>query len=144
MVETRSPNECWPWKGSFDRYGYPTFSYQGRKYRGNRVAYSLTKGDLGALHALHDCDNRACCNPDHLHAGDNAMNHREKVERNRQRHGDQKGTANSQSVINDDMVRLIREKLNSGISVRKTALELGIGRGIVSNISCGRAWRHVI
>ncbi len=141
FVEIRGEDECWPWKGPLQRKGYPSFSYQGKRYRGNRVAFEIGHAkELGELYALHDCDNPWCCNPKHLHAGDNTMNLREMTERGRRRSGSCPGTKNGRALINETMVREIRATLARGVTIRETAALFGIGHGIVSNISCGRAW----
>jgi len=55
-----------------------------------------------------------------------------------------KGINHSQAKMNDDTVRKIRLLKSTGLSNREVSEELGISRGMVSNVSCGRNWSHVI
>jgi HNH endonuclease len=78
-VDTRGPDECWPWRPPVRPDGYGSFHRDGRGVPAHRVAYELEVGPVpDGLDVDHECHNRdescpggpcahrACCNPAHL------------------------------------------------------------------------------
>lgn len=61
---------CRIWQNELDEKGYGRSTYKGYSTTAHRVAYMLAKGPIQpGLVVMHDCDNLACCNPDHLLVG---------------------------------------------------------------------------
>lgn len=79
-AEQGDPDVCWPWRGSFDRYGYGTIRAsqtdgQRRRVGAHRVAYLLLRGPIPSNLVLdHLCRNRGCVNPWHLEPVTNHVN----------------------------------------------------------------------
>lgn len=59
--------DCWPWLGSVDHQGYGRLTVAGRQRRAHHLAWELCHGPVPTNHVIkRTCDNRLCCNPDHL------------------------------------------------------------------------------
>lgn len=85
---TANPNKCWEWAGGLSPNGYGVIgsSSSGDRYSAHRLAYKLTHGDIpDGLFVLHKCDNRKCCNPNHLWAGTHLENVSDMMAKHRHR-----------------------------------------------------------
>ena len=83
-VDIKGPDDCWLWIRGLDSAGYGQCYFYGRyKSTGaHRVAWELTNGPIPFDKSiLHKCDNRKCCNPNHLYVGTQADNMRDRAER---------------------------------------------------------------
>ena len=82
------PDACWPWTASTTLDGYGSFGIEGKSYRSNRLVASrlagkiLSPGDV----CMHACDNRLCCNPDHIKIGTTKDNMMDMVLKGRHHH----------------------------------------------------------
>jgi hypothetical protein len=129
-VKRGNPTECWPWLGFKERQGYGRF---GRNKLAHRVAYMLHYGPppKGSL-ICHECDNPSCCNPEHLWAGTNAENMRDKMRKGRYRAG--KGN----SKLTESQVSEIRKMRGSGSAI---GLRYGVDQSTIARIRRGVSWR---
>ncbi len=78
---------CWNWTEYCHPKGYGIFPMppRNRQIKAHRFSYELHVGPIPAgLHACHRCDNRRCCNPDHIFLGTARDNARDMVEKGRQ------------------------------------------------------------
>lgn len=128
---------CWNWKGRKSIKGYGVFCYhtgRGRtsQLRTHRISYTLTKGPIKpGEFILHSCDNKACCNPDHLRVGTNVDNIRDRLERNRIC-----GTAK----INMEIASEIRRRVFNGESKGSLSREFGISTKTIRSICKFEIW----
>jgi hypothetical protein len=130
---------CWMWRGRKSKIGYGYFDMNGRSYLAHRVSMLFTHGAVDeATDVLHKCDNPSCVNPEHLSFGTHAENMRDKVERGRQRRGSRCCAAK----LTEEQVSIIKA---AGRSVPRLVMakQFGVNRQAISNILCGRKWKHV-
>lgn len=129
---------CWEWQGAIAPTGYGQFSFEGRQQGVHRVAYQLWRGPIpDGLWVLHRCDNRPCCNPDHLFLGDAAANNSDM---------DVKGRANRVGFSRRYALRIpegdvgeIRRRYFAGEKQIPLAEAFGISQSQVSRIVRGES-----
>lgn len=136
MLSRPSPTDCWEWQGAKDPKGYGRFNVGGATRLAHRISWSLKHGEISDKALLcHKCDNRACCNPDHLYPGDHADNVRDMVSRRRFEHGER----HHSSKLTTEEVRQIRSI--NGVYQETIAGLYGISGSLVSMIKSGKTRR---
>jgi hypothetical protein len=77
---------CHIWQASLNRQGYGQMSFRGRPAGVHRLAWILKHGPIArGLYVCHRCDERRCCNPDHMFLGSHTENMADMKTRNRGR-----------------------------------------------------------
>ncbi len=76
---------CHEWQKARNRHGYGIVVEPGtrRTLLAHRVAFALCHEREPRLGVLHLCHNPPCCNPAHLHEGDQKQNARDTIEAGR-------------------------------------------------------------
>ena len=139
-------NDCWEWKASKSHKGYGRFCIGDNKAKNaHRVAYILTYGDIAENQLVcHKCDNRACCNPNHLFLGTAAENTADMMRKGR---GDNKafqGDTNGNSKLTTAQVLEIRDLFTSeNISLTKLAQMFNCSSTLISHIVYRKSWKHI-
>ena len=135
---------CMEFLGTIDSYGYGVISITPSpkiKYthKTHRLMWTIYFGDPGNLIVCHTCDNRKCCNPNHLFLGTAEDNIRDKVKKNRQALGPSHGI----SKLNEESVLEIRRLSSLGVHQKEIAAKFGVHRTTIYFIVNRRTWNHV-
>ena len=132
-VQIGSPDECWLWTAS-QRNGYGNLGIGGETMYSHRVAYYLTYGiDPADQLVCHTCDNRLCCNPNHLWLGAYQDNTTDMINKNRQAKGQQL----PQTKLTEEQVLAIREDVRTQ---RVIANDYEVSQAQVGRIKRRESW----
>ena len=138
------------------RNGYGRFYYHNERALAHRISYVLFNGRINdGLLVLHECDNRKCVNPSHLHLGTYSDNMREAIQRKRALIGDlnplrlhpesiKRGSAHLMAILNEEQVIEIKQLLASGMSGTDVADIYGVAQTTISEIKLNKKWTHVL
>lgn len=140
---------CWEWTASLDEDGYGRFSSPERL--AHRFAYRFYKGEIEKdKMILHSCDNRKCCNPEHLRLGTAKDNINDCIIRGRYtipsgafKKGQQTGENNTRAKLTWEKVREMRARIKAGLpygGLQKLAEEYGISYICIQKIKANKLW----
>lgn len=117
--------------------GYAHFTHNGKLIRAHSYMYELYKGPIpkGSI-IRHSCDNRLCCNPDHLLIGTYKDNSRDAADRNRMSYGER----HPKAKLNDDKVRQIRASRQGH---QLLADKFGVTAPTIWRVRTNKIWKRV-
>lgn len=142
--KTGGPAACWNWTASL-RCGYGQIGHEADMLQAHRVAWTIHRGPIpDGKCVLHRCDNRRCCNPDHLFLGTRTDNHADMVSKGRHRSRQALGIDHVNSKLNNDLVRDMRRMHAGGATQTVIAKHFGVRQSTVWSIVNGRTWKHVV
>ena len=139
--------DCWEWTGAVNNTGYGTLSYQGQHATAHRVAAYITgitptimapKNRKASGFILHKCDNRRCCNPDHMRVGTYAENQLDAYQKRRKQQP--KGEAHANAKQTKESVILIKDLYAHGVSQEAIAKLLQVSQSGISKIILGTSY----
>jgi hypothetical protein len=119
--------------------GYGWFHHRGKADTAPRWAYRFSVGVIpSGMVIRHKCDNRLCCNPEHLEIGTVADNNSDCVSRGR--HIPNIGESNGRAKPTAEDVLNIRA---SNLTEREIACNYEIDKSTVHHIRAGHRWKHL-
>jgi hypothetical protein len=132
-------DNCWEWQGHLTK-GYGRF-HMGKSWVSHRAAYTLLVGEIpDGMHVLHRCDNRRCCNPEHLFLGTNADNMADKAAKGRV--PDMTGAKNPNSRLTEKDIEDIRALYATGTKTQKEIGKMyGVTQVCISQVVTGLHWK---
>ena len=132
------PNSgCWLWIENIDNKGYGRIQHNGKMQLAHRISYHLHIAKTNQF-VLHNCDNPCCVNPEHLYAGTQKDNMRDRSARNRC--WDQRGENGPRAKLTAKQVLEIRADSRVQHVIAK---EYGISQAEVSLIKLRKHWGHI-
>ena len=147
-VDIGTPNNCWEWQACADSTGYGRFLLEGINVLAHRVAWELAFGPIPkgeGFHGTcvcHKCDNRKCCNPNHLFLGAQKDNVHDCIAKGRKaiaRGENHRGAKLSESQI----VQIRKDYIPHKKSCAKLALEYNVAESNMSAIVRRITWVHI-
>lgn len=136
-IDIKSDKDCWEWQLHLNVGGYgQTTKAEFGTPLAHRIAFMYTNNvELASdQHLMHSCDNRKCCNPNHLSIGTQADNMRDMKEKGR-RKGIGVGADNGRAVVNQEQADEMRRiYAKGGISQEKLGKRYGLTQTAVSAI----------
>ena len=141
----RRPGGCMEW-GAGTGMGYGRFKVAGRLYSAHRLAYELVNGPIAEGEwVLHRCDNRRCCNPEHLFLGDRSANMRDCAKKGRlvqQVNPERFIFTNPSRKLEPEQVREIRRTFAAGEATKaQLSRRFGVAHRTIRSILAGTTWK---
>ena len=133
---------CWEWQRSVvQKRGYGQILFRKKMFLTHRLAYTLTKGEIpkGKI-VCHSCDNRKCCNPDHLWLGTQQDNLLDMMRKHRG--AGRNGHATNTKLCAED-VKAIRAFSKEGLSQYEIADKFGVWQSTIGQILHHKTWSWV-
>ena len=108
---------CWEWQGA-TAAGYGRVKVWRKVVSAHRLAFQLANPDVDVkgFDVCHRCDNRRCCNPEHLFKGTRSENMQDCK---------RKGRLNHTVRYGEDFIETVREMLSEGFARREISRRLG-------------------
>ena len=155
-VRIGKPHECWEWQGAKTSSGYGNLSWRGLHVQAHRVAYFLTNGGIALptnfrqdnvakryrRFVLHKCDNRLCCNPEHLFLGSMRANQLDAYTKGRKV---QPRSQHANAKLTATQVVAVRQRYDAGENTQQQlAAEFGVSQRVISLIVRRESYKDII
>jgi hypothetical protein len=138
-INFEDEDECWEWKAGKQSKKYGSFGIRpGKSELAHRVSYVYFVGEIPEeLIVMHSCDNRLCCNPNHLRVGTIAENNQDAIGKGR----NAKGEKNGHSKLTEEKVLEIRELFEiEEMTIREIARQYRMSYSGIHNIVHEKYW----
>lgn len=142
-AQMRVTDGCWLWEGARQPYGYGAFGARAKNYSAHRWQWERHHGPLqpGQV-VMHLCDTPECVRPDHLAAGTQAENIRDKMEKGRHRYRAFRGEEHPRARLTWAQVHEIRARHAAGESGLSLHRAFGVSRSTMYAVLRGEHWRE--
>lgn len=132
---------CWPWLAGLVS-GYGNFKVAGRYVGAHRFAWEIENAEeLGDRWACHHCDNRWCCNPSHIYAGNAETNTRDAIDRGRFFLRIGEDSLNSK-MTEDNVLAILRGDFQ-GMTTRELGAFFSVSKETIRRIQNRTSWVYL-
>jgi hypothetical protein len=139
-VDRGFETKCWEWQKSRFGNGYGRVQKNGIT-RAHRYSYFLAFGSADEEDLiLHYCDNKCCCRPEHLYAGDHRDNMDDYKERGVHAHS---GEKHKNAVLTEIEIQVIRWLRRTHFSLVQLVDMFDVGKTTIWNILREITWKTV-
>ena len=142
LVQKGKPDECWEWLGSKNSTGYGSIKVSQKTYSAHRLIYGLTYPNTISYKApknkslkefiLHKCDNRSCCNPNHMTLVNYDDNNKDA--KNKGRSKAVYGANHKNAKLTQEQANKVRDLHSIGINYSQLGIFFGINANNISRI----------
>jgi hypothetical protein len=142
FIDQSSDDACWEWQGHTNNGGYGSMTVKQVTYSAHRLAYALANPNSITFAApkdkklkefvLHKCDNRLCCNPNHLFLGNYDDNNKDAKAKGRS--NSCKGAQHKKAKLTQDQAEQARLFCGHGWSYVEVGKMFGIHANNISKI----------
>ena len=123
---------CWEWIGNPRENGYCRTTYKRKNWYVHRLSYTAFVGEIPkGMDVCHKCDNRKCCNPNHLFVGTRKDNMEDCKNKGRIA----KGFKLPQTKLTEEDKKKIVELAKTGEKYSKIAKIFGVQRQTIGKIA---------
>ena len=123
LIAKSGDEKCWEWQGCKNSTGYGSMTVSQKTYSAHRIVFALTYPNVISIEAptnkklkqfiLHKCDNRGCCNPNHMVLGNYDDNNKD---------AKAKGRSNAPKGASHKLAKLTQQQANQVREIHKTGL----------------------
>lgn len=148
-IDIDAESGCWNWRGTARENGYMRTTFQRNNWYIHRLSFAAYIGEIAeGLDVCHKCDNRACCNPQHLFAGTREDNMKDCVSKGRQAKGEvlsvhRRGVKCALAKLTPIKVRRIRALKRRGFKTKLLSSLFMVSSDTIRKIASFNVWRHV-
>lgn len=138
----KNVNGCWEWPKTLNS-GYAIKSIEGKSYVLSRLILSkkLNKKYEDILIAAHTCDNRKCCNPEHLYEATN-----------RQNQLDARCYSKQTKLSTDKVIAIKKDLLTTDLTKKgskscfdkKWAIIYEVSESAIASIRLNKTWKDIV
>ena len=131
-----NPNGCWEWTG-WKELGYGHLKYKTETIKAHRFSVMIDGRDPSGLFVCHSCDNPSCVNPNHLFLGTLQDNHKDMMNKGRNKSGN---ALNKKTKLNEQQILEIRNSKESNTALSKI---YNIAGSSIRKIKNKTIWKHI-